>query len=568
MKKILSFFLLIFCVSLLSAQSGRPGIFDPDRSETYINAYVSSDMLKQVCHNFSVDNIIAAEHNCYTVRICLSHNQYDEFLALGIPFTFVSPLRANVRMAHNYAQLTNAWDRYPTYGTYTALMDTFQRRFPNICKIDTILGHTDANHKLLVAHISNNLQDKGDKPSFFYTSTMHGDEPVGYYVMLRLIDDLLNNYESNSQVQNIIDNVDLWICPLENPDGTYRNHNDSLNESPYSTRHNYSDIDLNRSYPIAGESFNENGPYPDEVQAMLNFSQAHHFTMSANFHGGAEVFNYPWDTWSSYQRTHADDDWWQYVGNNFASTCHDQNFFYMRDLYTGVTEGADWYSITGSRQDCHNYFLGCREVTIEVSSDKVVSSSNLYKYWNYLRPSLLNYIEESLNGFRGVVLDSITGQPIEATIFINNHDKYNSQVQSHLPAGDYHRPIKAGTYSVTYSAENYYPKTITVNVADGECIVKNVQLVPTYVGINEIHDTPAFVIYPNPTHGYLYITSMMDPPKQFDFFMYDYSGRLIHQTKVDSGTSSLNISSLPAGIYIIDIMDNGSVIYSTKIIKE
>ena len=85
---------------------------------------------------------------------------------------------------------------------------------------------------------------------------MHGDEVTGYYLMLRLIDYLLSNYDSDPQVQNIVNNVDLWICPLENPDGTYRNHNDSLNESPYSTRHNYTDDDLNRSYPIAGQNNN------------------------------------------------------------------------------------------------------------------------------------------------------------------------------------------------------------------------------------------------------------------------------------------------------------------------
>ena len=566
MNRILSLlsFLIILTVGYAQIDSLRP--FNSEWPETYIETNLSGEMLKEVSRGFSVDKVVAEGYDCYKVRLCIGRDDYARFLSQGIPFTIVTGSKVNVRMAHSYEQLTDSWNRYPTWGAYVATMDTFQSQFPNICKIEPILSHTAANHKILAAHISNNLQERGNKPAFFYTSTMHGDEPVGYYLLLRLIEYLLNNYDSDPQVQNIINNVDLWICPIENPDGTYRNHNDSLGESPYSTRSNYSRIDLNRSYPIVYVPYNENGDYPSEVRAMLDFGMVHNFTMSANFHGGAEVYNYPWDTWESSNKIHADDLWWQYVGHNFANTCHAQNNNYMQDLNNGVVRGADWYTTTGSRQDCYNYFLGCREVTIEVSADKVVSSNQLYKYWNYTRQALLDYIEESLNGIRGIVTDSVTGLPIEAEVYVENHDKDHSQVYSMLPEGNYHRPIKGGTYSVTYTAEDYYPKTITVSVADGQSVVQNVQLVPKFSGVDD-QNSPAFVIYPNPTHGYLYVTSMVDPPKQFEFLMFDDQGRLIYQTIVEAGTSTLNITSLPAGAYVIHILDKGRSFYQTRIIK-
>ena len=179
---------------------------------------------------------------------------------------------------------------------------------------------------------------------------------------------------------------------------------------------------------------------------------------------------------------------------------------------------------------------------------------------------MLDYIEESLNGIRGVVTDSVTGLPIEAEVYVENHDKDHSQTYSMLPEGNYHRPIKGGTYSVTFAAEDYYPKTITVSVADGQSVVRNVQLVPKFVGIDD-QNSPAFVIFPNPSHGYLYVTSMVDPPKKFDFMMFDNQGRLIYQTVVEAGTSTLDISPLPAGSYLIHILDNGRSFYQTKIIK-
>lgn len=566
MKKFLSFLFFILISTSIFAQVDSLLPFNSEWPETYVETNLSKEQLKQVCKDFSVDKVTPEDGDCYRVRLCIGSKEYGRFLSLGYPFTIVSGSKSSVKMAHTYQQLVNAWDRYPTYSTYLATMDTFQSKHPDICHIETILGNTAANHKILVAHISNDLQNRGNKPAFFYTSTMHGDEVTGYYLMLRLIDYLLSNYDSDPQVQNIVNNVDLWICPLENPDGTYRNHNDSLNESPYSTRYNYAEDDLNRSYPIAGQN-NNNTNYPAEVQAMMEFGAQRHFTMSANLHGGAEVFNYPWDTWESMDKLHADDSWWNYIGHNFANTCHSQNYWYFQDMYGGVTEGGDWYTITGSRQDYFTYFLNCREVTLEVSSSKVVSSRNLYKYWNYTREALLDYIEESLNGFRGIVTDTITGLPVEAKVFVNNHDKDNSHVFSLLPNGNYHRPIKGGTYSVTYTADGYLPKTVNVTVTDGQCTVQDIKLVPEYMDI-AVQEAPAFVIYPNPTHGFLYVTSMVRPPKQFDFQMFDIHGRIIHQTKVEAGTSTMDISDLPAGTYAIRIMDDHQVIYQTKIVKQ
>ena len=72
--------------------------------------------------------------------------------------------------------------------------------------------------------------------------------------------------------------------------------------------------------------------------------------------------------------------------------------------------------------------------------------------------------------------DQNSRQPLEATITITGHDDEYSVVSSHLPAGDYHRPLKAGTYTLTFTANGYYPLQETVTVTDGEAIELNVQL--------------------------------------------------------------------------------------------
>ncbi len=48
---------------------------------------------------------------------------------------------------------------------------------------------------------------------------------------------------------------------------------------------------------------------------MMALADAETFVLSANFHGGVEVVNYPWDTW---ERRHPDDDWFIDLSRDYA----------------------------------------------------------------------------------------------------------------------------------------------------------------------------------------------------------------------------------------------------------
>ena len=69
-----------------------------------------------------------------------------------------------------------------------------------------------------------------------------------------------------------------------------------------------------------------------------------------------------------------------------------------------------------------NYFQHCREVTIELSNTKLLPASQLESHWNYNYRSFLNYIEQANYGITGTVTDSLTGEPLKAKVFIQNHD--------------------------------------------------------------------------------------------------------------------------------------------------
>ena len=467
MKKRFLFVLLLLVSVCVSAQEKDLDAMMQQRNEYYFSFKLNADDdLSKIARTISVDKVDG------DVVVAYANNlNFMEFNKLGHDITLLTPpsLVEEHRMFDGNSRATYEWDSYPTYEAYEEMMFDFAQNHPDKCEIIT-LGTLSSNRKILVAHINNGVSD--GKPKFLYTSTIHGDETTGYIMMLRLIDYLLEN-QTLPEVQNVLDNIDLFVCPNTNPDGTYHGGNNTVNGA---TRANAQGIDMNRNFPDMNDGPHPDGdPYATETEWLMDFAQNYQFTMAANYHGGAEVMNYPWDNETD---LHVDDAWWQLVSREYADLCHQVNPNYMTFKNNGITNGAQWYMIGGGRQDYMNYYHKCREVTIECSDTKCPSGSQLPNFWNINKNSIFAYMNQCLYGIHGVVTDMNTGAPVSATISISNHDNDYSVVESQMPAGDFHRPIKGGTYNVVVTANGYYPFQQTVTVADGQTVVLNVALEP------------------------------------------------------------------------------------------
>lgn len=448
-----------------------------ERGEVYFSFPIDMnlakpEMLEQLSRIISIDQV---ENN--VVKAYANSKEFSEFLKLGIDYQVLTAPSMLIQPEMLGAAETKGrqnWDYYPTYPAYVSLMNQFATDYPGLCEVVNIKTLA-STRQILCIHINDSLGIDQNEPEFLYTSSIHGDETTGYVLMLHLVDYLLENYGIDEQVTNLVNNVDIWINPLANPDGTYAGGDNNIYGA---TRYNANGVDLNRNYPDP-----EDGPHPDgndyqpETQAFMDFAAAHDFVMSANFHGGAEVLNYPWDTWP---RLSADDNWWKYISRQYADTVHAFSpSGYLTDLNNGITNGYAWYSISGGRQDYMNYFQRCREVTAEISSTKLLPASQLEAHWQYNYRSLLNYLEQSLYGVRGLVSNASTGAPIPAKVTISGYDMDNTEVYAFMPLGDYHRPLKAGTYNLTFSVFGYVSKTISnVTVSDENTVILNVQLEP------------------------------------------------------------------------------------------
>lgn len=469
MKKIFALLFLSIISFNIFAQKEDLRSMMKERNEFYFNFEIDDiQELNKIANIISIDNVDGNKITAYA-----NNKQYERFLTLGIETTLLTPpsMLENHKMFDGRTRTEYDWDQYPTYEAYEAMMEEFAEDYSEYCTLID-LGTLNSGRKLLVARI-NNGETEG-KPKFFYSSTIHGDETTGFIMMLRLIETLLTKQDL-PEVKNVLDNIDLFIAPNTNPDGTYHGGNHTVNGA---TRSNAYGVDMNRNYPDPVDGAHPDGEaYAMETEIMMQFAEDYQFTMAANYHGGAEVMNYPWD--NDYTR-HADDAWWQLISREYADLCQDAaqstDPYYMTDEENGITNGADWYRIGGGRQDYMNYYQQCREITIECSTIKCPSASQLPTFWEYNYNSIFAYMNQVLYGIHGTVKDAATKEPLKATIEILNHDQDYSMVESQLPMGNFHRPINAGTYTIEIKANGYLPIQKTVTVVDGEATILDVEL--------------------------------------------------------------------------------------------
>jgi hypothetical protein len=403
------------------------------------------------------------------------------------------------------------WTCYPTWSQYETLLNHYATTYPHIAELVNLGMSGQGDHELWALKISDAPTPPAieeDEPEILYTGTMHGDELVCYGTTVQLIHHILTNYGTDTDITRLVDETVLWINPLSNPDGTFDGGDHTvtgasrgLPSSGYP--------DPNRSFPDPSVPEDPTAPgWPTEVQVMIDFAAAESIDLAANCHAGAELFNYPWDTWTV--RT-PDDQWWIDAGIAWASAAQSASpgsYFVDNGSgfdYPGVTNGANWYVTHGNRQDFMNWYHGCREVTVELAGAKSLDGGLLDDHFDWNRVAFYEYFDLALTGIRGVVTDALSGDPVAAEIRVVGHDieAQRSWVTTDPDIGDYHRMIEAGTYDLAVSAPGYEPMTasgVTV-VEDADATVQDFALnpLPRYTVNGIVTDATASTAIPGAT---------------------------------------------------------------------
>lgn len=562
MKKNTWLLMILFGLGICSAFGQHRTTDDifGERNEVYFSFHLDDlSLIPMLSRIISLDDLDPASGKVYAYA---NREAWEEFLDHGTGYEILTPpsmLTRDIRMVDKVdLRNLNDWDFYPTYDGYVDMMNQYAADYPDICEVFSI-GGTYHERDILVAKISDNAGVREAEPQFFYTSSMHGDETAGYVLMLRLIDHLLSNYGEDPRITHMVDNIEIWINPLANPDGAYASGNSNIYGA---TRYNAQGVDLNRNFPDP-----EDGPHPDgnawqiETCAFMDVAEENQFAMSCNIHGGAEVANYPWDTWWF---PTADEDWWIYVCREYADTA--QLYSppgYFSGFNNGITNGYAWYTISGGRQDYMTYFHQGREFTLEISNTKLVPASQLPDLWEYNYRSFLNYMEQVLYGVTGTVTDKDSQDPLRAEVFVLDHEEDSSWAYSGNEHGNYHRLLYEGSYDIRFSSPGYIPETVeNVMVTNRDATDLHIALTHQFSGMEEMQGTD-FNIYPNPVSGNYFLVTCRD--EIIDVYVMDITGKeIFHQSGIHEHRAFVETSGWINGPYVVLIYTPGGI-YSGKL---
>lgn len=369
---------------------------------------------------------------------------------------------------HEMASRSTSSVNYHDYTALTNFMQSVANQYPEITELFSI-GKSVQDRELWGIRISDNIEKDEAEPEFKYIANMHGDEVVGREITLYLIELLCSQYGVDERITRLVNETEIYLIPTMNPDGYERR-----------TRGNQNGVDLNRDFPdqFSRPENTKEGRQP-EVAAVMDFVEAHNFVLSANFHGGAVVANYPYDGNANYRSgaysASPDDQVFKLLATTYSQkhrTMHDS-----REFTNGITNGAQWYVLYGGMQDWNYvYNQGVFEITIELSDIKWPNANQLAGFWDDNREAMLSYMElVHTLGVKGTVKDS-KGSPLAATITVEGNTRTIKTNPNH---GDYYRLLTAGTYTITASATGYESVSQTVTIEDNQTAQQVVDFVLT-----------------------------------------------------------------------------------------
>ena len=450
----------------------------------------------------------------------------------------------------------------------------WQNRHPSICKRLQI-GTSVQGRPLWVLKITDHIDIEEAEQEVKFISTMHGDEVTGMEMEMFFIENILKGYAAeNDTMKFIVDNTELYVMPLMNPDGNANN-----------TRYNANGYDLNRNFPegVYYDVDSVNARLFPEIDAMIDFTSQHDFILSTNFHGGAVVANYPFDkdfgiSSGSYAAC-PDDVHVTWLAYNYSVRNYEMFNHSVGGSFTdGITNGSDWYSIDGGMQDWNYRYHNDIDMTLEISGTKWPNYSYIPGFWADNREAMFWYISAAHKGIYGVVTDADTGMPLNAQIEIEGIGKVYSTDPDH---GDYYRILKPGTYTMTVSAADYYTQTIeNIVVTDDTGVFKeatevNIQLL-TSVGIEEDDSNlPSGVTleqnYPNPFNPVTTINFTLERDEFVKLAVYDNSGAEIAVLgeglyKKGRHTFEFNGEGMTSGVYYYSLMNRSGTEISKKML--
>jgi hypothetical protein len=198
---------------------------------------------------------------------------------------------------------------YHTYEEAYAEMDSVADANPTICVVQS-LGQSLEGRQIWAIKISDNVGTTEDEPRVLYMGNHHAREYVTVEIPLYLMYYFVDNYGSDPRVTNLVNNREIWIVPIVNPDGREycQNYNSNWRKNRRPNGDGSYGVDINRNYGYMWGYDNEgSSPTPSaedyrgtaafsepETQRIRDFCEDNEISTCISYHSYGNLILYPW----------------------------------------------------------------------------------------------------------------------------------------------------------------------------------------------------------------------------------------------------------------------------------
>lgn len=315
---------------------------------------------------------------------------------------------------------------YHTYEQVGAELADLAERFPNLCE-RVSLGQTFEGREVWALRISKNAntENSSDRTGIVITGCHHAREWMSMEAPLHVAHQLVEGYETDEAMRNRVDNSEIWVVPLVNPDGyEYSRTTDNWwrkNRRPASNIHCGPDhgrmgmgVDLNRNYhdgipghgwvyrdagddPCStrddGRATSDNpdsdtyrGPYGAsemEVRHLLDLELGRGNVKGIlDHHGYGQMILYPWgNKHDQVENVQA----YREVGQAMNDALQDETYRLMQSI--------ELYPTTGGSHDIH-HINGIMSFTLEIGQSFQPSRSEIEPIRNRVARANMEFIDQ------------------------------------------------------------------------------------------------------------------------------------------------------------------------------
>lgn len=290
-----------------------------------------------------------------------------------------------------------------------------ENNFPDLAKV-YVIGDSLESRNIYALKISDNVLNDEDEAEVVFLGCHHAREWISVEVPFLFGKYLLENYHQDVSIKNIVDQSEIWIVPLVNPDGLeysihyyryWRKNRRDNGDGTYG-------VDLNRNYGyqwgyddtgsssnFGSDVYRGTAPFSEpESQAIRDLFAQHHFLSLISYHSYGSVILYPWGY--TFQSTDQ-----EALLNDLASNMSQRMQTVNGTYYSFGQSSGSLYTTNGSTTDWSFGTYNIPSFTFELPP----SSSQLGEFFN-AEEDILPIFQENLKAALYLIEWAIQNKPL------------------------------------------------------------------------------------------------------------------------------------------------------------